>query len=70
MTNDLNQFSEEVNYYRNDSQSLYLQLTNNRDAVINDQENKMTVLLGYYKIMNMINRRLVRAESAKRVSVK
>lgn len=63
MTNDLNQFNEEVNHYRNDSQSLYLQLTNNRDATINNQGNKMTVLLGYYKIMNLINRRLVRTSS-------
>lgn len=60
MTNDLNQFNEEVEHYRNDSQSLYLQLTNTRDTAINDQENKMTVLLGYYKIMNLVNRRLVR----------
>lgn len=61
MTNNLEQFNDSLVRMR--EHELYLSLTNNRDAVINDHQRKTTLLLGYYKIMNLINRRLVRTNS-------
>lgn len=61
MTNDLNQFNEQLVHMREHDH--YLQLTNYRDNVINDHQHKQTVLLGYYKIMNLINRRLIRTSN-------
>jgi hypothetical protein len=65
--NDVNQFNNMLAFRREHDE--YLRLTNYRDATIDDHEHKTTVLLGMYKIYNLINRRLVRAESTKRVSV-
>lgn len=56
--NDLNQFNESLVRMREHEE--FLKLTNYRDDVINNHQHKQTVLLGMYKIMNLINRRLVR----------
>lgn len=58
---DLNQFNESLVRMREHEH--YLRLTNYRDSAINDHQHKQTVLLGYYKIMNLINRRLVRTSN-------
>ena len=58
---DLNQFNESLVRMREHEQ--FLKLTNFRDGVINNHQHKQTVLLGYYKIMNLINRRLIRTSN-------
>lgn len=61
MSNDLNQFNDQLVRMREHNE--YLRLTNYRDDVINNHQHKQTVLLGMYKIMNLINRRLVRTSN-------
>ena len=51
------------------SQGLYLSLINNRSDKINDPEHRYTVLSGFYKINNLINRRLVREAASKRLVI-
>ena len=66
--NTLEQFNMQSHFIR--EQNLYLDLINNRDNRINDKKHKQTVLLGYYKLMNFINKRLVREAASNQVVVK
>jgi hypothetical protein len=49
--------------------NLLLQLTNYRKLGNKHEQVKQSVLLGYYKINNLINRRLVREAASKRLVI-
>lgn len=49
--------------------NLLLQLTNYRPLSGKHEQKKQSVLMGFYKIHNLINRRLVREAASKRLVI-
>jgi hypothetical protein len=71
MTNNNPQTIEQFNLLQEKiyHDNLLLQLTNYRKLGNKHEQVKQTVLLGYYKINNLINRRLVKSAASKRLVI-